>query len=135
MSVVVILITHRDVGSAILQTVQSALGELPLPTESICIGQDSDPEQIIDSLYHKIKAKDHGNGVLLLTDMFGSTPSNVAKTLMAHNTNVRLIAGVNVPMLLRIMNYPQLPLDELAKAAVKGAQDGIIEIHSSHDDN
>ena len=61
----------------------------------------------------------------MLTDLFGSTPSNIATRLMDRHA-VRIISGVNVPMLLRIMNYPELGLEMLAEKAASGAHDGVV---------
>ena len=68
---------------------------------------------------------DRGSGVLLLTDAYGSTPSNIANQL---NTDERttVVAGVNLPMMVRIFNYPQLELAEMARNAVEGGQRGIV---------
>lgn len=67
----------------------------------------------------------HGDGVLVLTDIYGSTPGNIANRLFdAHG--VAVIAGINVPMLIRVLNYPDLSLEELVNKAVTGGHDGII---------
>ncbi|MBW3546289.1 MAG: hypothetical protein KY428_11955, partial [Bacteroidetes bacterium] len=55
---------------------------------------------------------DSGDGVLVLTDAFGSTPSNIAMRL-SRQSGVTVVSGLNLPMLLRVMNYPQLSLEEL----------------------
>ena len=65
-----------------------------------------------------------GDGVLVLTDMFGSTPSNVASRLMARD-GIQIVSGINLPMLLRVLNYPELGLEELVQKAVSGARDGV----------
>ena len=57
---------------------------------------------------------------------FGSTPSNIANKLAARGAQVRVVAGINLPMLVRIFNYPKLALEEMARTAVEGGQRGII---------
>ena len=66
-----------------------------------------------------------GGGVLVLTDLYGSTPSNIANRL-AELDYVRVVAGLNLPMLIRVLNYSALTLDELMEKAVSGGRDGII---------
>ena len=63
--------------------------------------------------------------MLVLTDLFGSTPSNIANRLI-NSHNVSVVSGVSVPMLLRIMNYPDSQLDKLGEIAVSGARDGVV---------
>jgi len=63
--------------------------------------------------------------VLILTDAYGSTPSNIANRLAAIVTS-KVIAGVNLPMLLRVFNYPEKSLEELSTTAFDGGKDGII---------
>jgi len=58
--------------------------------------------------------------------MYGSTPSNIATRLCDHNDKVVVIAGINLPMLVRLLNYPNLNLDQLADKALSGGQDGIL---------
>ena len=76
----------------------------------------------LDDAIDKLKSK---SGVLVLTDAFGSTPSNIASRLLARG-RTRVLAGLNLPMLVRVFNYPALDLDALAEAAVEGGRRGII---------
>lgn len=127
MSVALLLITHRNVGNAVLETAKSAFGELPLSATAICVGKDVDPPQLTQALSQKINELDQGDGVLILTDIFGSTPSNIGRSLLHKNQKARLLAGVNVPMIIRIMNYPEQPLEEMVKTAIIGGNEGIME--------
>ena len=67
---------------------------------------------------------DHGAGVLVLTDMYGATPSNIALRLAG--AKVRIVTGLNLPMLMRVLNYSQLGLDQLAEKAVSGGREGVF---------
>ncbi|HEX5638048.1 MAG TPA: PTS fructose transporter subunit IIA, partial [Gammaproteobacteria bacterium] len=73
---------------------------------------------------------DQGDGVLLLTDIFGGTPCNISQALhklaLDHGNKIRLVAGVNLPMLVRVLNYVDLDLNELARKAASGGRDGIV---------
>ncbi len=72
---------------------------------------------------------DQGEGVLALTDLYGSTPCNVVSKLIQQH-NLRIVTGLNLSMLIRVMNYPDLDLDELAQKAVSGGREGIRVVGS-----
>jgi PTS system ascorbate-specific IIA component len=74
-----------------------------------------------------LAALDTGDGVLVLTDLFGSTPSNIAARLL-DSSRTRVVTGINLPMLIRVLNYPQLDLASLAAKAVSGGLDGVFEM-------
>lgn len=127
MTVSVLIISHDEIGTALLNTVKQTLGsDLPLSAATVELRADADPEILTPKLKEVVKALDQGDGVLILTDLFGSTPSNIAQQLQ-DIVRVRIVSGLNLPMLIRIMNYPQLTLDELAEKALTGGQCGIIE--------
>lgn len=125
MSVGLLLITHQNLGDTLLQTAQSMLGELPDCCEALAMSQNDDPDAVQSLALTRLEALDGGDGVLILTDMFGSTPANVASRL-ARGASRRVIAGVNLPMLVRVLNYRDLPLSELVNKALSGGHDGIL---------
>jgi PTS system ascorbate-specific IIA component len=124
MNVGLLLITHNDLGGQLLQTAAGILGHNALPAKNIAVTGDSDPDSITAQAVRLCRELDQGEGVLVLTDLYGSTPSNIAARLLNEH-KVLVISGVNIPMLLRIFNYPSLPLEELGKRAMTGARDGI----------
>lgn len=125
MSVGLLLITHQNLGETLLQTAQSMLGELPKHCEALAMSQSEDPDKVERYARIRLAELDTGEGVLLLTDMFGSTPANVAGRI-ARSGSCRLIAGINLPMLIRVLNYRELPLSELVTKAISGGHDGIL---------
>ena len=120
-----LLITHGRIGQDMLDTTTTILGKCPLRALAITVHQDCDPDRMFEKASQACTELDQGDGVLVLTDLYGSTPSNIATRLMDTHA-VHIISGINVPMLLRIMNYPQLGLDMLAEKAASGARDGVI---------
>ena len=120
-----LLITHGRIGQDMLDTTTTILGNCPLRAKAIPVENDSDPDVLLETASQACSKLDQGDGVLVLTDLFGSTPSNIA-THLADKHRVYVISGVNIPMLLRVMNYPELDLDKLAGKAASGAQDGVI---------
>ncbi len=126
MSVAVLIITHHEIGHALVNALKTTYGDgLPLPLETVEVRSDADPDRLIPELKKIIITLDQGDGVLILTDLFGSTPSNIAYELQKER-NIRIVTGLNLPMLIRVMNYPILNLTELAEKAMKGGQAGII---------
>lgn len=125
MPVGLILITHQNLGETLLQTARSMLGELPDACEALAMSQTDDPDVVETQARRRLEFLDSGDGVLILTDMFGSTPANVAGRL-ARDRRHRVIAGVNLPMLVRVLNYRDLSLTELVNKALSGGHDGIL---------
>jgi len=125
MPVGLILITHQNLGETLLQTARSMLGELPDACEALAMSQTDDPDVVEAEARRRLEVLDRGAGVLILTDMFGSTPANVAGRL-ARDQRRRVIAGVNLPMLVRVLNYRDLSLTELVNKALSGGHDGIL---------
>lgn len=121
-----LIITHNNVGGALFDAAISVLGSCPLPFEILPVSQNCDPEERIDKAQSYLKKLNQSEGVLVITDMFGSTPSNIATKLASDN--VTIVTGLNLPMLIRVMNYPDLSLAKLANKAVSGGQTGVIEV-------
>ena len=134
MTVSLLIISHHEIANAFLDAVKTTFGEnLPMPTSTVEIQSDSDPDTLVPELKKICKSIDQGGGVLILTDIFGATPSNVAKKL-SENENIRIVTGLNLPMLMRVLNYPDLTLAELAEKATTGGRCGIIDC-SQDDEN
>ena len=126
MSVGLLIITHDGIGPSLLGTTSYMLGGCPLNAKLLMASRDCEPIELTETAQDYIKQLDSGDGVLILTDQYGSTPSNIAAKLK--NENIRAIAGLNLSMLIRVLNYPQLSLDELAEKALTGGRDGIVEV-------
>jgi len=125
MTIGVLLVSHGALGEVVLDIAVKTLSVCPLATHTLGIPFDSDPEAMQHTALNLLHELDSGDGVLVLTDMFGATPSNVACTL-SQQDNVLVVAGLNLPMLLKVFNYPQLELSELAQRAVEGGQQGVM---------
>lgn len=133
MSVGLLIITHERVASAIVETALHMLGKSPLEVSVLPAPSDCDPDALRAEAFAAVDRLDQGDGVLVITDIYGSTPSNVACTLL-DGRRVVMVSGINLPMLVRVMNYPQLGLDELADKAVTGGRDGVFARRSAATD-
>ncbi|MDH5570685.1 MAG: PTS fructose transporter subunit IIA [Gammaproteobacteria bacterium] len=126
MSVGLLIMTHSDIGQSLYNTAVAIIGAATLETEILAVSMDSEPEKKLEKARHFVNRLNSGDGVLILTDMYGATPSNVATELL--NSKTILVSGLNLPMLLRVMNYPELHLNELAEKAITGGQEGVLSI-------
>lgn len=127
-----LLITHGNIGRDMLDTVTEILGSCPLPAQALAVHSDSDPDVLFETASRLCTELDQDQGVLVLTDLYGSTPSNIAARLK-NRDKLCVISGVNLPMLIRIFNYSTLDMDALCEKAIDGARDGIIVSHGNED--
>jgi PTS system ascorbate-specific IIA component len=125
MSVGLLIITHEGIGTALLAAATRMLGCCPLTAEILSITEESKRDQLQIQALRMAERLDAGDGVLVLTDLYGSTPANIARSLGAQPA-VRVLTGVNLPMLVRLLNYSGLPLDEIAAKAESGGRDGVL---------
>ncbi|WP_348766460.1 PTS fructose transporter subunit IIA [uncultured Salinisphaera sp.] len=121
----VLLITHGRLGAHFVDTVTGMIGELSRPTEVLEVHRHDDPDERSDAAHAALARLDEGDGVLIITDAFGSTPSNIA-TRAAAQYGARVVAGINLSMLVRVYNYPQLALDDLAASAIEAGRAGVM---------
>ena len=127
MAVGILLITHEGIGSTLLAAATRLLGRLPLRAEALEVPYDADAARLLPIASAALRRVDDGAGVLLLTDLYGATPSNLAAEVAQLGTEVRRVSAVNLPMLLRIMNYADLDLEALPAVAAAGGRNGVIQ--------
>ena len=121
----IILVTHIDYGSALLRAAEFIVGPVQ---DCTCIQVDSSLEvqETVNRLQEAVDRLSNGHGVLVLTDMFGGTPTNLSLSLLGSRKDVEVLTGVNLPMLLRVLSNRLLPLPELAELAINAGCEGII---------
>ncbi len=127
MSIGILLITHPGIGAALVATACGMLEHCPLETRCLDVPPDVDMAHLVERARQALDSIDDGSGVLILTDAFGSTPSNIAHQI-AEDHRTQVVSGVNLPMLIRIFNYCSDNLDSLTRKAAEG---GIRGIHAS----
>ena len=126
----ILLITHGELGKSLIECATHVLGDKPLFLESLSIENDCIHESMFKQISERINLLDQGNGVLILTDIFGATPCNIITKIIKPG-KVSAIAGVNLSMLIRTISYRNEPFDSLISKAIQGAQDGIIHIQAN----
>jgi len=128
MSVGILIISHDGIGEALLDTANHMIGNSPLKVKLLAASRECDPENLLNKANTLVEELEDGDGVLVLTDLLGSTPSNIAHRCGEH-TNVNIITGINLSMLIRLFNYPDLSLSDLTQKAFSGGIDGISIVH------
>ena len=113
-----VLVTHGRLAAEFISAMEHIVGPQP-GVEAICIGPEDDMEARRAEIADAAARVEEGKGVILLTDMFGGTPSNLAISLMGRK-NVEVIAGINLPMLIRLASVRK---DMGVAAAVEAAQE------------
>jgi mannose PTS system EIIA component len=125
----ILIITHNQIGEVMLNTAESMLGKSLPRVKSIGIPGNMKPDMLgsyADQIKLTIEELDQGQGVLIMTDIIGATPNNLAQYFSAEK-NVKIISGLNLPMLMRVINYSDQPLELLAKIGIVGANKGITK--------
>ena len=135
MSTALLLITHNRIGDELLATATAMLGHCPLTARVLPVTEDSDPEALqrqAEGLVAALEAE--GREVIVLTDMYGSTPANIARRLQRHHDRLDVITGLNLPMLVRLLNYPRLDRAQLVAKALSGGREGIFSCGRGEED-
>jgi PTS system mannose-specific IIA component len=125
----ILLLTHNGLGDSLVDCVRHVLGSVPPNIKVLSVFGDDDPQLKEDEGRALIVQLDAGDGVLLLSDMFGATPSNIARRLYQPG-RVEDVAGVNLPMLLRAVCYSNKPLAEVAQKALESGRNCVLSINS-----
>ena len=124
-----VLVTHGRLAEEFIAALEHVVGDQDR-IAAICIGPDDDMEQRRKDILDSIEAVDTGDGVVLLTDMFGGTPSNLAISVM-ETANVEVIAGINLPMLIKLASVRETGDLETAVNEAQTAGRKYINIASS----
>jgi PTS system ascorbate-specific IIA component len=122
----ILLVTHPGVGTSLLDVATRLLRHLPLKTDAFEVPFDADMDALLPLASAALRRVDSGEGVLILTDLYGASPSNLAAQLARLGTPARRVAALSLPMLLRVMNYPEQGLDQLPATAAAGTRNGAI---------
>jgi PTS system mannose-specific IIA component len=110
----VVVVTHGQLATELLNAAETIVGDLP-GFAAISIGWHEDVEQAREEIGQAISRLETGDGVIVLTDMFGGTPSNLAMSLLEEG-RVEVVTGVNLPMLIKLANLREtVPLQEVAR--------------------
>lgn len=121
------LITHGSLGESLIQCACHVLNKRPAQIVQIGMAAQDDPLDALPLARELMALVDKGEGVLILTDIYGATPANVAMKLLEPG-RVEGVAGVNLPMLLRALTYREKGMETLLTKTVGGGRDGVLNM-------
>ena len=123
----IFLVTHGTLGESLIQNVCHVLNKRPPLIAQLGVAAQDDPLDILPLARLLLKEVDGGEGVLVMTDVFGATPGNLALKLL-HPGRVEGVSGVSLPMLLRALTYRERGMETMLQKAISGARDGVVRL-------
>ena len=123
----IVIVAHGAFGEALIHSASHVLGKRPLRVRQVGVTVLDDPEAILPQARDLVQQLDEGEGVLVLTDIYGATPGNIALKLLVPG-RVEGISGVNLPMLIRALTYREQGLEMTLKKALSGGTEGVLHM-------
>ena len=124
----VLVLTHGATGEHMLATALQIIGKTPIRSAALGVQPNEDPNAVIVRARALAQQLDDGSGVLILTDMYGATPGNVAAALLADG-QVEGVAGLSLPMLVRVLSGRNGDLDAAVQRALSGGAEGVLHMN------
>jgi mannose PTS system EIIA component len=125
----ILIVSHGAFGEALIHSASHVLGKRPEQVQQVGVALHDDPDAILLRARELLRQVDTGEGVLVLTDMLGATPSNIATRLLAPG-RVEGLAGASLPMLIRALTYRDEPLAAVVQKAMSGGREGVVRLTS-----
>lgn len=125
----VLLVTHGEIGAAMLSSASQILGGAVKQVATLSVWRQDDPDDLVLRARELLEELDAGDGVLVLTDIFGATPGNVVSRLLNDN-RIEGVSGVSLPMLLRVLTSRNGSLSAAVKRALSGGSEGVVHMNS-----
>ena len=123
----VLIIAHDTLPDSLATAVTHVLGARPTQFETLSVKASDDPLDLLPGARAMVDRLDTGDGVLVFSDIYGATPCNLAGKLQVKG-RVELVAGLNLPMLVRAFTYRAKDLDTMITKALSGGRDGVLRI-------
>ena len=125
----ILIVSHGSFGEALLHSASHVLGRGLEQVRQMGVALHDDPDKILPQARDLLSQIDTGEGVLVLTDMLGATPSNIATRLLEPG-RVEGLSGASLPMLIRALTYRDEPLGAVVEKAMSGGQEGVVHLSS-----
>lgn len=125
----IFLITHGTYGESLIQNAIHVLNQRPRQLISLGLAAQDDPLDLLPLAQEMLNKINTGEGAVLLTDIYGASPSNLAAKLLSPPHRIEGLAGVNLPMLLRALTYREKGMETLITKAISGARDGVLNMN------
>ncbi|MCW5575796.1 MAG: PTS fructose transporter subunit IIA [Burkholderiales bacterium] len=123
----ILIISHGTLGESLIHCASHMLNKRPLRLRQLGVTAQDDPVLLLPQARKMIKELDEGHGVLVLTDMYGGSPSNIAAKLVIPD-RIEAVAGVNLPMLIRALTYRDKALSVMMTKAISGGCEGVLRV-------
>jgi PTS system mannose-specific IIA component len=123
----ILIVAHGTFGEALIRCASHVLGKRPLAVAQLGVTVHDDPEALLPSAEALVAGLDKGAGVLVLTDVLGATPANLATRLL-RTGRVEGLAGASLPMLIRALTYRHEPLSTVVVKASSGGVEGVVRL-------
>jgi PTS system ascorbate-specific IIA component len=123
----ILIIAHGTLGESLIHCASHVLNKRPPRVQQLGVTGQDDPHALLPQARALLKELDDGDGILILSDMYGGTPANIAAKLIVPG-HIEGVAGVNLPMLIRSLTYRDRPLSMLVTKAVSGGCEGVVRI-------
>ena len=123
----ILIVAHDSLGDSLADAIAHVLGSRPPQFEVLPVHAADDPLLLLPTARQQVERLDSGEGVLVLSDIYGATPCNLASKLLEPG-RVECIAGVSLPMLVRAVTYRGKDMETMVKKAVSGGRDGVLHI-------
>lgn len=128
----ILIISHGDLGNSLINCANHVMGKRPEQLVHLGVTIQDDPDVIILNALELLKQLDCGDGVLILSDICGATPCNIA-TELVNPGRVECLSGVNLSMLIRALTYRDKSLESLVEKSLSGGKEGVMRIYSRSD--
>ncbi len=122
-----LIITHGTLGESLIHCASHVLNKRPPRLNQLGVTAQDDPTLLLPQARTLAKELDDGSGVLILSDMYGGTPSNLASKLVMPG-KIEAVAGVSLPMLIRVLTYRDRDLQTIVTKAISGGCEGVIRV-------
>ena len=123
----ILIITHGTLGESLIHCASHVLNKRPPRLKQLGVTAQDDPALLLPQARALAKELDEGSGLLVLSDMYGGTPSNLASKLVRPG-QVEAVAGVSLPMLIRVLTYRDRDLQTIVTKAISGGCEGVIRV-------
>jgi len=129
----ILIIAHGSLGESLMECAKHVIGNEPRQVAFLAVTNQDDPMDLLPKAQAMIAELNHGDGVLVLSDMYGATPCNIVSKLLLPG-EVEGVAGVNMPMIVRTMTYRHESLMALVEKAVSGGREGVVHFNRENCD-
>ena len=123
----ILIVAHGALGECLIHCASHVMGGRPQQLRQVGVTVHDDPELILGHARELLRELDKGSGVLLLSDICGATPCNIATRLVLPG-RVELVSGVSLPMLVRALTYREEPLESVLEKAMVGGVNGVMHL-------